>query len=234
SADAAEPNDAGLLLEEVDTGGRAALPSAAPQRCVRCRNASGQEHDVAHGQFSGRDDVGSWSVGRHDASLGGCLYVYVVQAYAGTGDNLQVLCCGNCFCIYLGCRANEDCIYIGNGFEQLGAVRSVGLTNFKVGAECSNSCWGELFGQKYDWLVVRHGCGTFAISWADAGMKAAVFRCLHFQSSAMHPPFSLEFTHVTRGKSDFVKTFTYWIGYDKRYAGPPRNVCFLPLSSAIY
>ena len=119
---------------------------------------------MADGQLSCGNDVGGRSIHDHDTSLGSGLDVYVVQTNASTGDDLEVLGCSNGLSIYLSGRANQDCIYIGNGFEKLRAVRTVSLTNFKVGAEGSNCRWGKLFGQKYDGLVVRHGCGTFAIS----------------------------------------------------------------------
>ncbi len=132
----------------------------------------------------------------------------MVQSDSGAGNDLQVLCRRDGFGINLGSRADENGIDIGDGFEQLGAVRSVGLTNFKVGTECRDGCRRELFGQKYDWFVVRHGCGTFAISlgwWLAWRPRQEIPVNQTNPSDAL---IRLEFLHVTHRMAHFVKIFT--------------------------
>ncbi|MGO2610236.1 MAG: hypothetical protein ACTH72_07200, partial [Glutamicibacter ardleyensis] len=56
--------------------------------------------------------------------------------------------------------------------------------------------------------VVRHGCGTFAISWADACILVIVDDRQHVLPYRRKGSETLELTHVTQLLDDFVKTFT--------------------------
>ena len=120
---------------------------AALERCVGSGDAAGQGHDVPHGQFGCRNDVGGRGIHDHDAGLGGCLDVHIVQTHTRAGDDLQVLGGRNGFCVDLGCGAHEDGVNICNRGQQLGAVRTVGLANFEIGTQGRNGCGREFFGQ---------------------------------------------------------------------------------------
>ena len=88
-ADAAEADDAGGLLVELDAGVPAALPLPLLERRVGRRDVAGGGEQQADGELGGADDVGLRRVDDHDAGLGRRLDVDVVQADAGAGDDLE-------------------------------------------------------------------------------------------------------------------------------------------------
>src|SRR6201999_1541116 len=96
-ADAAEADDAEGLLGELDARVLAALPLAVLQRGVGLRDvACGRQQQTA-GQLGGGDDVRGGGVDDHHAGLGGGGDVDVVEADAGSCDDLQLPCGGDRF-----------------------------------------------------------------------------------------------------------------------------------------
>ena len=88
-ADAAEADDAGGLLVELDAGVLAALPLPLLEGCVGRRDVAGGGEQQADGQLGGAHDVGLRRVDDHHAGLRRGLDVDVVQADAGAGDDLE-------------------------------------------------------------------------------------------------------------------------------------------------
>ena len=54
------------------------------------------------------DDVALGCIDHHDALLGGCTDIDVVEADAGSPDNHEVVRCGEEFCSDLCCGANDE------------------------------------------------------------------------------------------------------------------------------
>ena len=156
-ADAAEADDADLLLEELNARVLGALPLAVLQRSAGLRNVAGQAQDVADREFCGGDDVRGRGVDHHHAGLRGGLDVHVVQADAGTGDDLEVLGRGDGFGVHLRGRADQDGVDVGDGGEQLGTVGAVGLADFKVRAEGLDGGGRKFLGEEYDGFGACHG-----------------------------------------------------------------------------
>ena len=148
-ADAAQADDADLLLEEFDAGVLGALPFAVLQGGAGLRDVAGKAQDVAHGEFGGGDDVRRRGVDHHDTGLRGGLDVDVVQADAGAGDDLQVLGRGNGLGVHLGGGADQDGVNVRDGREQLGTVGAVGLADFKVRAKGLDGGGRKFFGEQY-------------------------------------------------------------------------------------
>ncbi|MCY1218972.1 hypothetical protein D9M72_309300 [compost metagenome] len=90
---------------------------------------------MAHGQFGSGDDVRRRRVDDHDTGLRGGLDVDVVQADPCAGNDLEVLGRGDGFGVHLCGGADQDCVNIRDGREQLGTVGAIGLADFKVRAE---------------------------------------------------------------------------------------------------
>ena len=134
-ADAAEADDADLLLEQLDAAVLAALPGAVLQGLVGRRDVAGAGEQQADGELGGAGDVGGRCVDDHDAGLGGGLDVDVVEADAGAGDDLQAPGGGDGLGVHLRRGADEDRVDVGEGREQGPAVGTVDVADLEVRAE---------------------------------------------------------------------------------------------------
>ena len=88
-ADAAEPDDAERLLEQLDAGVAAALPLPARQRRVGRADVAGRGEHQGHGELGGAGDVGGRRVDDHHAVLRRGRHVDVVEADPGPGHDLE-------------------------------------------------------------------------------------------------------------------------------------------------
>ncbi len=104
----------------------------------------------ATGQLGSGDDVGGRGVDDHHAGLGGGGDVDVVQADARAGDDLQLLGDRQGLGVHLGGAADEDRVHIGDGGQQLGAVRTVAVADLEVRAQRVNGGGRQLFGDQND------------------------------------------------------------------------------------
>ena len=149
-ADAAEADDAEGLLGELDAGVLGALPLAVLQRGVGLRDVARGGDEQAAGELGGGDDVGRRGVDDHHAGLGGGGDVDVVQADAGAGDDLQLAGGGDGLGVDLGRGADQDRVDVGDGGQQLGAVRAVAVPDLEVRAQGVDGRGRQLFRDEYD------------------------------------------------------------------------------------
>jgi hypothetical protein len=134
-ADAAEADDADLLLEQLDAAVLAAGPLAALEHLVGGRDVAGAGQQQADGELGGGGDVGGRGVHDHDAGLGGGVDVDVVEPHPGAGDDLQALGGGDRLGVHLRGGADQDGVHAVEGRQELGAVGAVGVTDLEVGPE---------------------------------------------------------------------------------------------------
>ena len=131
----AEADDTEGLLGELDTGVLAALPLAVLQRRVGLRDVPrGGEKETA-GQLGRCHDVGGGGVDDHHAGLGGGGDVDVVQADAGSCDDLQLLGGGDGLGVDLGGRADQDGIGVGECRQQRTPIGAVDMPDLELGTE---------------------------------------------------------------------------------------------------
>ncbi|GAA3130434.1 hypothetical protein GCM10017687_52300 [Streptomyces echinatus] len=149
-ADAAEAHDTEGLLGQLDAGVLAALPLGVLQRGVGLRDVAGGGEQETAGQLGGGHDVGGRGVDDHHACLGGGGDVDVVQADTGPGDDLELVRGGDGLGVDLGGRADQDRVHIGDGRDQLGAVRSVAVPDLEVRTKCVDGGRRQLFSDEYD------------------------------------------------------------------------------------
>ncbi|GAA3217773.1 hypothetical protein GCM10020256_21190 [Streptomyces thermocoprophilus] len=86
----------------------------------------------------------------HHAGLGGGGDVDVVEADAGSRDDLQLVRGGDRLGVDLGGRADEDGVDVGDGRQQFGAVSAVAVADLEVGAERVDGGGRQLFSDEYD------------------------------------------------------------------------------------
>ncbi len=149
-ADAAEADDAEGLLGQLDTRVLAALPLAVLQRGVGLRDVAGRGEEETAGQLGGGHDVRGGGVDDHHAGLGGGGDVHVVQADAGSCDDLELVRGRDRLGVDLGGRADQDRVDLGDGGEQLGAVRAVAVPDLEVRAQRVDGGGRQLFSDEYD------------------------------------------------------------------------------------
>ena len=152
-ADAAEADDADLLVEQLDTAVLAALPRAGLERLVGRRDVAGGREQQADGELGGGGDVGGRGVDDHDAGAGGGGDVDVVEADAGAGDHLEVLRGGDGLGVHLGGRADEHGVDVGEGGQQGLAGGAVDGADLEVGPEGVDGGGRELLGDEDDRLA---------------------------------------------------------------------------------
>ena len=144
------PTTPRVFSAQLDAGVLAALPLAVLQRGVGLRDVARGGDQQAAGELGGGDDVGGRRVDDHHAGLGGGGDVDVVQADAGAGDDLQLLRGGDGLGVDLGGAADQDRVDVGDGGQQLGAVRAVAVPDLEVRAQGVDSGGRQLFGDEYD------------------------------------------------------------------------------------
>lgn len=149
-ADPAQTHDTEGLLGELHARVLAALPLAVLQRGVGLRNVAGGGDEKTAGQLGGGHDVRGGGVDDHHAGLGGGGDVDVVQADAGSCDDLQLVRGGDRLGVHLGGGADQDRVDIGDGREQFGSIRSVAVPDLEVGAKRVHSRGRQLFSDEYD------------------------------------------------------------------------------------
>ena len=77
-SNSAQANNSDGLLIELNTGEFTPEPLALFHGGMGIRDVSGEGHDVANGQFCGRDNIRGWRIYHHDTCRGGGLDVDVV------------------------------------------------------------------------------------------------------------------------------------------------------------
>ena len=151
-ADAAEADDADLLLEELDPAVLAALPGAVLQRLVGRGDVARAGEEQPDGELGGGGDVRGGGVDDHDAGLGGGLDVDVVEPDTRAGDDLEVLRGTDGLGVHLRGGADEHRVDAGEGREELVAVGPVDLAHLEVRAEGVDGRGRELLGDEDDGL----------------------------------------------------------------------------------
>jgi hypothetical protein len=149
-ADAAQTHDTEGLLGQLDAGVLAPLPLAVLESGVGLRDvARGGEQETA-GQLSRGHDVRGGGVDDHHAGLGGGGDVDVVEADAGSCDDLQFARGGYGLRVDLGGRTDQDRVDVGDGRKQFGAVGAVAVPDLEVGAKRVDGGGRQLFSDEYD------------------------------------------------------------------------------------
>ena len=154
-ADAAQPDDADGLLEQLGAAVPAALPLPAGERGVRRADVAGGGEHQRHRELGGAGDVGGRGVDHHDAVLRRGLHVDVVQPDAGAGDHLEPLGSEQRLGVDRGGRADQDGLGVGDGGEELDPVGAVAVPDLEVGSQGLHGGGTELLGDQYD----GPGCG---------------------------------------------------------------------------
>src|SRR5918999_5477361 len=149
-ADLAETDDADGLAVQLDARERTALPLALPQGRVGRRDVPRGGEQQRDRVLGGGDDVGRGRVDDHDAARGGGGDVDVVQADAGTGDDLQPGGGGERLGVDLGGRADEQGVGVGDRGQQRGAVGAVHVADLDVVTEEGHRGRRELLGEQDD------------------------------------------------------------------------------------
>ncbi len=112
--DLAEADDAQRLAPHLEADEPAALPLAARQRGVRGGDLAGKRQHERHGVLCRRNDVAGRRVDDDDAALRGRLEVDVVDADAGSADDLQPACVLQDVARDLGLAADDQGVVIGD------------------------------------------------------------------------------------------------------------------------
>ena len=147
-ADVTETDDTDGLAEDFDTLEGRALPLPLTQGRVRSRQlASGgqQQRDCV---LTCRVNIGGRSVDNHDAALGSGIDVDVIQANAGTADDLQIRSRFEDFLIHGGSRADEQCVSVTNRSQELSAVRTIYPTDLNGIPQCVHCGLCQLVGDE--------------------------------------------------------------------------------------
>ncbi len=136
----------------VDLGAveRRALPGALPQGRVGGRDLPGRRQHQRQGVLGGAVDVGGGRVDHQHPGGGGGVDVDVVQADAGAGDDLQLRGGGNHLGIDGGGRAHQQRVGVGDGLQQLGAVRAVHPSDLHLVAEGGDGGLGKFVGDQHN------------------------------------------------------------------------------------
>ena len=112
--------------------------------------ARGQQQ--ADRELSGRGDVGGGGVDDHDPGLGGGGDVHVVETHPGAGDDLEALRGRDRLLVHLRGRAHEHRVDVGQGGQELVAVRAVAVADLEVRAEGIDGGGREFLGDQHDRL----------------------------------------------------------------------------------
>ena len=149
-ADTAEAHDADGLAEQLNAVEGTALPRVLTQRRVGGRDLAAGGHEQRNGVLGGGVDVGGGRVDHHDAALGGGGDLDVVQADAGTTDDLEVRGGGEHLGVDGRGRTHQDRVGVLDRLEELGAIRAVDPSDLDGVAERIDGRLGELVGDEDD------------------------------------------------------------------------------------
>ena len=125
-ADTAQAEDAHHLVIEFHPLELLPLPLPLAQGGDRLGQIAAHGTQESHGLLGRGDDIALGSVDYHDPPLGGGLDIYVVHAYPGPADHLEVLTFLDDIGIHLGAAANDKGIVIPDALQELLALH-VGL-----------------------------------------------------------------------------------------------------------
>ncbi len=107
-ADTAKANDTEGLVDQLDAGPATALPAARNERCMGLGHVACLGEQEGHRVLGCGDDVALGCIDHHDALLGGCTDIDVVEADASSSDDHEVVRNGEKFCGDLRCGANDE------------------------------------------------------------------------------------------------------------------------------
>ena len=170
-----------VLLSTSTPDELAALPLAALQRRVRLRDVAGHGEHHGHRVLAGRYRVALRGVGHDDALRCGRWHVYVVDAHAGTADDLQVFAGLDNLFGDLGLAADNECVIVLDLLDQL-LLGELGLDvdlHTRLGLQDFNTFFGNWvcnkdFHDNYPCMGSRNSNGLCMLIsfWIKAGDAA--------------------------------------------------------------
>ena len=154
-ADAAEPDDADRLAEDLGARERRPLPGVVAQRRVGGRDLSGRRQQQRERVLGGAVDVRRRRVDDQHAAGGGGVDVDVVQADAGAGDDLQLGRGGQHLGVDGRRGTHQQRVGVRHRGQQLRPVRAVDPADFYLVTEGGDGRFGQFVGNQYDGELTR-------------------------------------------------------------------------------
>ena len=148
--DAAEPDDADGLAEDLGAVELRPLPGVLAQRCVGGRDLPGGGQHQRQRVLGGAVDVRRRGVDHQHPGRGGGVDVDVVQADARAGDDLELGRGGDHLGVDRGRRAHQQRVGIGHRCQEFRAVRAVDPTHFHGVTQGCDGRLGQFVGDQHN------------------------------------------------------------------------------------
>ena len=146
--DAAQAHHADGLTEQLHPVELRTLPGVVAQGGIGGGDLARSREHQRQRVLGGAVDVGGGGIDHQYTGGGSRLHIDVVESDAGAGDDLELRGRGDHLGVDGGGRTHQQRIGVGNGFQQLRAVRAVDPADLDLIAQCGDGRFGKFVGDQ--------------------------------------------------------------------------------------